>query len=250
MPARGGNHKQFLGLRALKPKLVVRDLSPALWPALEQLFGARGACGGCWCMYWRLEKGERWDDLKGAPAKRRMKALVTAGKARGAIAFAGKEPVGWIAYRAAAGFSAARSGADARLRGCGAGLVAPLLLHQGGLAGPGRRGRSSRACAQVAAPAGRENRGGLPGEPQAGAAAAECLRLDGHALALSGCGLRARGSGDDLKSADAAQALRGRRPFSSTRLPRPPRSVPRRAAHRGAALQSAARAPAGRSGRG
>ena len=81
-----------------QPKLAVRDLSPALWPALEELFGPRGACGGCWCMYWRLGKGERWDDLKGAPAKRRFKALVSAGKARGAIAFAGKEPVGWIAF--------------------------------------------------------------------------------------------------------------------------------------------------------
>jgi GNAT superfamily N-acetyltransferase len=49
-------------------------------------------------MFWRLEKGERWDDLKGAPAKRRMRQLVTSGKALGAIAFAGKEPVGWIAY--------------------------------------------------------------------------------------------------------------------------------------------------------
>ena len=49
-------------------------------------------------MYWRLEKGERWEDLKGAPAKRRMRQLVAAGKARGAIAFAGEEPVGWIAY--------------------------------------------------------------------------------------------------------------------------------------------------------
>ena len=49
-------------------------------------------------MYWRLEKGERWEDLQGAPAKRRMRQLVAAGKARGAIAFAGEEPVGWIAY--------------------------------------------------------------------------------------------------------------------------------------------------------
>lgn len=49
-------------------------------------------------MFWRLEKGERWDDLKGAPAKRRFKSLVAAGKAQGAIAFAGKEPVGWIAF--------------------------------------------------------------------------------------------------------------------------------------------------------
>lgn len=49
-------------------------------------------------MHWRLEKGERWEDLKGAPAKRRMKALVVSGRARGAIAFAGKEPVGWVAF--------------------------------------------------------------------------------------------------------------------------------------------------------
>ena len=48
-------------------------------------------------MYWRLEKGERWDDLKGLPAKRRFKSLVASGKAQGAIAFAGREPVGWIA---------------------------------------------------------------------------------------------------------------------------------------------------------
>ena len=54
------------GCMQLKPKLVVRDLAPSLWPALETLFGPRGACGGCWCMYWRLEKGERWEDLKGA----------------------------------------------------------------------------------------------------------------------------------------------------------------------------------------
>jgi GNAT superfamily N-acetyltransferase len=82
----------------LKPKLVVRDLTPARWPALEALFGERGACGGCWCMYWRIEKGERWEDLQGASAKRRMKRLVGSGKALGAIAFAYKEPVGWIAY--------------------------------------------------------------------------------------------------------------------------------------------------------
>jgi GNAT superfamily N-acetyltransferase len=49
-------------------------------------------------MYWRLEKGERWEDLKGAPAKRRFKALVASGKTRGAIAFAGDVPVGWIAF--------------------------------------------------------------------------------------------------------------------------------------------------------
>lgn len=82
----------------MSPRLTIRDLTPALWPAMEALFGERGACGGCWCMYWRLEKGERWDDLKGARARARMKALVRKGEARGALAFAGEEPVGWCAY--------------------------------------------------------------------------------------------------------------------------------------------------------
>lgn len=49
-------------------------------------------------MHWRLEKGERWEELQGLPAKRRMKALVASGRARGVIAFADKEPVGWVAF--------------------------------------------------------------------------------------------------------------------------------------------------------
>ncbi|MEX0734333.1 MAG: hypothetical protein WDZ66_12225 [Steroidobacteraceae bacterium] len=82
----------------MSKRLIVRDLTPALWPALEELFGPRGACGGCWCMHWRVEQGESWRDLQGARAKKRIKALVLAGKAKGALAFAGLEPVGWRAY--------------------------------------------------------------------------------------------------------------------------------------------------------
>src|SRR6266576_7255137 len=35
-------------------QLKIRPLTPDLWPALEDLFGAKGACNGCWCMYWRI----------------------------------------------------------------------------------------------------------------------------------------------------------------------------------------------------
>jgi|ERR1700677_4014286 hypothetical protein len=35
-------------------KLNIRPLTADLWPALEDLFGERGACNGCWCMYWRI----------------------------------------------------------------------------------------------------------------------------------------------------------------------------------------------------
>jgi GNAT superfamily N-acetyltransferase len=49
-------------------------------------------------MYWRLERGEKWDELKGEEAKRRMQELVTAGRAHFVIAYRGGEPVGFCAY--------------------------------------------------------------------------------------------------------------------------------------------------------
>mgnify|MGYP001583442892 CR=1 FL=1 len=85
-------------VRVAAARLVVRELEPALWPDLERLFGAKGACAGCWCMFWRLEKGERMDDAKGAPAKARFRALVERGEAHGILAYAGDEPVGWCSF--------------------------------------------------------------------------------------------------------------------------------------------------------
>jgi GNAT superfamily N-acetyltransferase len=79
-------------------KIVCRELTPELWPALETLFGDNGACAGCWCMFWRLEQGERFDEVKGAQAKRRFKKLVESGAAHGVLAFAGAEPVGWCSF--------------------------------------------------------------------------------------------------------------------------------------------------------
>jgi GNAT superfamily N-acetyltransferase len=75
-----------------------RELTPELWPALEQLFGSNGACGGCWCMTWRLEKGEKWESIKGKVAKQRFKKLVTTGRAHGILAFHDGVPVGWCSF--------------------------------------------------------------------------------------------------------------------------------------------------------
>ena len=78
-------------------KIDTRDLTPGHWPDIERLFGKNGACAGCWCMFWRLEKGERLRNVQGATAKRRMRKLVEAGRAEGILAFADGEPVGWLA---------------------------------------------------------------------------------------------------------------------------------------------------------
>src|SRR5262245_9694746 len=79
-------------------RIEIRELEPDLWPDLEALFGSNGACGGCWCMYWRLEKGESWSDVKGATNRRRLRALVREGRAHGVVAYADGKPVGWASF--------------------------------------------------------------------------------------------------------------------------------------------------------
>ena len=77
-------------------RIVTRPLTADDWPNVERLFGDRGACGGCWCMYWRLARGgQLWEQKKGAPNKRAFKQLVTTGRVMGCLAFHGDEPVGW-----------------------------------------------------------------------------------------------------------------------------------------------------------
>jgi GNAT superfamily N-acetyltransferase len=79
-------------------QLEVRDLTPALWPSVEKLFGKNGASSGCWCMFWRLKAGEPYRALKGTALKRRFKARVAKGAILGALAFADGQPVGWVSY--------------------------------------------------------------------------------------------------------------------------------------------------------
>lgn len=76
--------------------LSFQPLTPGRWHDLERLFGERGACGGCWCMYWRLKRSQ-FVRQKGAGNKRAFKALLEAGEALGLLAYAGGEPIGWCA---------------------------------------------------------------------------------------------------------------------------------------------------------
>lgn len=81
------------------------ELTPDLWPALEGLFGKNGACGGCWCQWWRVERGGKlWEEVKGAKNKRSLAAQVKAGQALGVLAFEGEQPVGWCAFGPRADF--------------------------------------------------------------------------------------------------------------------------------------------------
>jgi GNAT superfamily N-acetyltransferase len=76
------------------PPIEFHPLTPDRWADLEALFGARGACGGCWCMCWRLPRKE-FDAGKGDGNRAAFRRLVAAGEVPGILAYAGGAPVGW-----------------------------------------------------------------------------------------------------------------------------------------------------------
>ena len=85
-----------LPARAAAPKLEIHPLTPARWRDLEALFGERGACGGCWCMYWRLTRAE-YEHKKGTGNKKAFKRIVDSGRPPGLLAFTDGKPVAWCA---------------------------------------------------------------------------------------------------------------------------------------------------------
>jgi GNAT superfamily N-acetyltransferase len=65
--------------------MEIYPLTTERWGDLETLFGARGACGGCWCTWWRQSRPD-FEKNKGEGNRKVLFELVR----RGA------EPVGWV----------------------------------------------------------------------------------------------------------------------------------------------------------
>ena len=77
-------------------KLSIAPLTAERWPDLVELFGERGACGGCWCMYWRLPKLE-YGAGKGPANREALHRILEEGQVPGILAYAGSEVAGWCA---------------------------------------------------------------------------------------------------------------------------------------------------------
>ena len=76
--------------------LSFHPLTQKLWRDFELLFGRNGACGGCWCMYWKL-RGKDFTDNTGNTARQMQKAIVDSKTVPGLMAYADGYPIGWIA---------------------------------------------------------------------------------------------------------------------------------------------------------
>jgi hypothetical protein len=76
------------------PEIQIAPLTPARWADLETVFGdGRGACGQCWCMYWRMPRRD-FEASLGAGTRQLFRARVEAGPPPGLLAYRGGAPVG------------------------------------------------------------------------------------------------------------------------------------------------------------
>lgn len=80
-------------------------LTPRRWADLEKLFGEEGACGGCWCMWWRLKRSE-FEQQKGEENKRALKKIVDSGEIPGILAYAAGQPIAWCSVAPRKSYSA------------------------------------------------------------------------------------------------------------------------------------------------
>jgi len=77
-------------------ELTFHSLTPKLWRDFELLFGENGACGGCWCMHWKL-RGKAFSENKGERNRQMQKSNVDAKVIPGLVAYLDGYPVGWVA---------------------------------------------------------------------------------------------------------------------------------------------------------
>lgn len=80
----------------LIPGLKIHPLTIERWDDFKNLFHPNGACGGCWCMYWKLSRKEFMTN-RGEGNQSAQKSIVDAGRIPGLLAYMDENPVGWIA---------------------------------------------------------------------------------------------------------------------------------------------------------
>ncbi len=77
---------------------TIREVGKTDFPVIERLFGANGACSGCWCMFWRMRSNEWQIRSHGDEHYDDFKVLVERSLVHAAIAFIHDEPAGWVTY--------------------------------------------------------------------------------------------------------------------------------------------------------
>lgn len=75
--------------------LTFHPLTTDRWDDFVSVFGQNGACGGCWCMYWRAS-GKAFSTSSREQKRMGIKALVDADREPGLLAYVDDLPAAWV----------------------------------------------------------------------------------------------------------------------------------------------------------
>ena len=78
--------------------LSIEPLSKKNWNKFVQLFGEKGACGNCWCMYFRLNKSAFNEGKKEDGNKNAMHDIVWKDKPTGLLGIYEGQAIAWCAF--------------------------------------------------------------------------------------------------------------------------------------------------------
>jgi len=79
-------------------QLNVEPVTKRNWNKFVELFGENGACGNCWCMYYRLSKADFIEGKTEDGNKNAMKELVWESKPVGLIGLVEGQAIAWCAF--------------------------------------------------------------------------------------------------------------------------------------------------------
>src|SRR5450759_1010031 len=79
-------------------QLTFEPLTKLNWNKFTGLFGDKGACGNCWCMYYRLLKSDFLEGKADDGNKRAMKEIVWKGKPAGILVLYEGQAIAWCAF--------------------------------------------------------------------------------------------------------------------------------------------------------
>ena len=92
-------HKSFLKQMTFEP------LTQKNWGQFVELFGTKGACGNCWCMYYRRSKSDFQEGKIDNGNRDEMKKLVWESRPTGILAFYEEKAIAWCAFAPREDFS-------------------------------------------------------------------------------------------------------------------------------------------------
>ena len=79
-------------------QLTFEPLTRKNWGQFVQLFGNKGACGSCWCMFYRLNKSDFKEGKIEDGNKNAMKELVWDNKSTGILGSYDGQAIAWCAF--------------------------------------------------------------------------------------------------------------------------------------------------------